>query len=73
MNSNGKKFDSIDALVDDIECNYKYSEVGNRYDGKYRVKEIDTGTTDAILKKLEGFLKKRDVKIIFLVAEEING
>lgn len=68
-----KKFDSIDALVDDIERNYEGSEVGNRYDGKYRVKEIDTGTTDAILKKLDGFLKKRDVKIIFLVAEEING
>ncbi len=39
----------------------------------YRVKDIDTGMTDAILQKLDGLLSKRDIKIIFLVAEETDG
>lgn len=69
----GKKFDSIDALVNDIKANYLNAEFGNRYDGKYRVTTVDSETSTAIFEKLKGFLTKRAVKIIFLVAEEIDG
>lgn len=73
MSGSGKKFDSIDALVDDIERNYKGSEVGKRFNDKYRVTTVDSETGLLIREKLKGFLNKRDVKIIFLVAEEIDG
>ena len=70
----GKKFDGIDALVDDIKANYLYAEFGNRYDGKYRVTTVASGALLANLEKLKRlFSPKRDVKIIFLVAEEIDG
>ena len=65
----GKKFVGIDELCADLIENYKGATFRD-WGKNYRVKDIDTGTTDAILKKLDGFLKKRDVKIIFLVAEE---
>jgi len=73
LSGNGKKFDSIDALCDDIDSNYKGSKVGNRFNDKYRVTTVDSETGLFILEKLKGFLNKRDVKIIFLVVEEIDG
>lgn len=69
---NGKKFSSIDELVKDLIVNYRGSEIGNIYDGKHIVIDADTGTIGAILGKLNGFLDKRDVKIIYLIAEENN-
>lgn len=78
----GKKFDGIDALVDDIKANYLDAEFGKQQsstgyqvicNGKYRVTTVDSGALLANLEKLNGFLSKRDVKIIFLVAEEIDG
>ena len=68
---NGKN--GIDALVDDIKDKYLDAEVGDRFNGKYRVTTVDSETSLAIFEKLKGFLTKRDVKIIFLVAEEIDG
>ena len=68
----GKKSVGIEELCADLEKNYKGATFCDCRKN-YRVKDIDTGTTDAILKKLNGFLKERDVKIIFLVAEEIDG
>lgn len=69
----GKNFDSIDALVKDIEAKYLGAEIGDRFNGKYRVTTVDSETSLAIFEKMKGFLTKRDVKIIFLVAEEIDG
>lgn len=77
----GKKFDGIDALVDDIKANYLDAEFGKQQsstgyqvicNGKYRVTNVDSETLRAVFKKLRGLLTKRDVKIIFLVAEEID-
>jgi hypothetical protein len=67
---NGKKFANIDELCADIKRNYKGSEIGNIYDGKHIVIDADTGTIDVALKKLNGVLNKKDVKIIYLIAEE---
>lgn len=64
----GKKSDGIDALVDDIKAKYLDAEFG-----KYRVTTVDSETSTAIFEKLKGFLTKRAVKIIFLVAEETDG
>ena len=78
----GKSFDGIDALVKDIDANYQGAEVVKKQastgyqvicNGKYRVTTVDSETSLAILEKLRGLLTKRDVKIIFLVAEEIDG
>lgn len=68
----GKNFDGIDALFDDIEAKYLDVEVGDRFNGKYRVTTVDSETLGAVFKKLNGFFSKRDVKIIFLVAEKID-
>jgi len=73
LSGSGKKFDSIDALVNDLKRNYDGTEVGNRFNDKYRVTTIDSETGLFIWEKLKGFLNKRDVKIIFLVVEEIDG
>ena len=59
---------NIDELVKDIKAKYLDAAFG-----KYRVTTVDSGTLRAVFKKLNGFFNKRDVKIIFLVAEEING
>ena len=69
---------NIDELVKDIKAKYLNVEVGDRFNGKYRVTTVDSETSRAIFEKLKGlfkglFLTKRDVKIIFLVAEEIDG
>ena len=69
---NGKKFSDRDEFVKDLIANYRDSEIGNTYDGKYIVIDADTGTIDVALKKLNGFLNKKDVKIIYLIAEENN-
>lgn len=65
----GKKFVGIDELCAELREKYKGATFCDCRKN-YRVKDIDTGTTDAILKKLDGLFNKRDVKIIFLVAEE---
>ena len=79
-----RTFKSINDLCDDINRNYSGAEVGKinndnyrvtvgNNDGNYRVTEVGTGTIGVILEKLNGFLSKRDVKIIFLIAEETDG
>ena len=66
----GKKFDSIDALVDDIERNYKGSEVGNRFNDKYRVKSVDKGTIKSIKERLGKFSQ---TEIVYLIVEKNDG
>lgn len=68
----GKKFVGIDELCTDLKENYSGAFFRD-WSKNYRVTDIDTGTTGAVLEKLKGFLNKRDVKIIFLVAEETDG
>ena len=69
----GAQFSGIDELVADIDAKYRGAEVDDRFNGKYRVTTVDSGTLSAIFEKLNGILSKRDVKIIFLVAEENYG
>lgn len=66
---NGKKFANIDEFVKDIELNYKGSEVGNIYDGKYRVVSVGEGTPESIIERLTA---RKKTKLIYLIAEEIN-
>ena len=66
----GKKFDNLDGLRADIERNYKGSEVGNRYDGKYRVVSVGEGTLESIMERLGNFSR---TEIVYLIVEETDG
>lgn len=66
----GKKFDGIDALVDDIKANYRGAEVGNRYDGKYRVASVGEGTAESIW---ERFTTRKKTELVYLILEETDG
>ena len=65
-----KTFDSIDALCDDIERNYKGSEDGKRFDGKYRVVSVGEGTIESIIKRLGNFSR---TEIVYLIVEKNDG
>ena len=68
---NGKKFVSIDELRADIERNYKGSEVGNNYDGKYRVVSVGEGTPESIIERLKA--PKKTKLIYLIVVKETDG
>ena len=70
----GKKFDSIDALVADIE-KYRGAEVGNIYDGKYCVASVGKGTIEYIGEMLERLLERsrKKTQLFYLILEETDG
>lgn len=70
MNSNGKTFDSIDALCDDIERNYINSKIDNTSDGKYSVVSVGEGTIESIIKRLGNFSR---TEIVYLILEKNDG
>ena len=55
----GKKFDSLAALVGDIDEKYRGATFGNRYDGKYRVASVGSGTVESIIERLMMFFGVR--------------
>ncbi len=77
-----KKFDSIDALVADIEDNYLGAELpkpraSTNYqiihdgirNGKYRVASVGSGTAEYILRRL---MTQNKAKLVYLILEESN-
>ena len=67
----GKKVGGIDELCAELKENYSRAVFRDR--GKnYRVIDIDKGAIGAGLDKLKGILRRQNVKIIYLVAEETN-
>ena len=69
---NGKKFVSIDELRADIERNYKGSEVGNIYDGKYRVASVGEGTPESMIERFRRAVTLKKTKLIYLIVEETD-
>lgn len=63
-----RKFAGIDALLDDIIANYRGAEIGNIYDGKYRVISVGEGTPESIIERLTA---RKKTKLVYLIAEEI--
>lgn len=66
---NGKKFHSMNEFVKEIIANYRGSEIGNIYDGKYIVKSVGEGTPESIIERLTA---RKKTKLIYLIAEEVN-
>ena len=67
---NDKKFANIDELCADIDRNYLGSQVGNIYDGKYRVTSVGSGTVESILERL---MTRKKTKLVYLILEDNDG
>ncbi len=73
-----KSFDGIDALVKDIDANYQGAEVGNRYDGKYRVVSVGEVTAEFIVERAKSIVERclttrKKTELVYLKLEETDG
>ena len=68
MKSN-KKFVGIGELCDDIAENYIGATFKN-WGENYRVVSVGEGTPESILERLTA---RKKTKLVYLIAEEING
>ena len=66
---NGKKFVGIDELCDDINRNYSGATFKD-WGKSYRVVSVGEGTPESIIERLTA---RKKTKLVYLIAEEING
>lgn len=68
-----RKFAGIDELINDIKDNYYGAEIGNIYDGKYRVTSVKEGAVEGIVEQLKCWTERKKTQLIYLILEETDG